>query len=796
MLPPSPAPSCRLYFLMAACSVMISGTVRADTVELAAQPFPLSSVKLLDSPFKSNMERNAEYLLSLEPDRLLHNTREYAGLKPKGELYGGWEAKGIAGHTLGHYLTALSQQYAATGDPRFKERVDYIVSEMAECQKAYGDGYIGALPPKELETMRNFGKGIVDPSSAFNFRGGAWVPWYTEHKVLAGLIDAWTRCKNDQAKAVAIKLGDWVDDITRGLSPEQQQKMLQVEHGGMLESLVLLYELTGNQKYLSASQRFYQKAIFDPLLSGRDELNGKHANTQIPKIIGEARFYEATGDQDGRKIAEFFWDTVVHNRSWVIGANSDHEHFFPVGDAARHLGPQTAESCNTYNMLKLTEHLFEWKPSVEKADFYERALFNHILGTQDPQKGMFTYFMSLKPGHFKVFSTPDNSFWCCVGSGMENHTKYGEAIYFHGADSLYVNLFIPSILTWKEAGLVLRQETSFPNEDFSEFTFEEAPPKPLKLLVRCPAWAAGPVSFQVNGQPLEVAAKPGEYAEITRDWKKGDRLKVTTPMSVHTESLEGDPRKIAILYGPIVLAGDLGPVPETATFPYSADHTKNDNVAGADVPSMVHAGGDISPLVKRVPGKELAFQTEGLMEPSNITLRPYAGIFYDYYNVYWDVFTPEEWKTKEAEVATETARRKADEARIVDSVDFGMQQSEVDHNVTSDRSKTGDFRNQKWRDASSGGFIEFKAKVIPDTPLLLRCRYWGEDRGREFSILVDGKAIGDEKLDRNAPGKFFNQDYPIPSELVQGKDSITVRFEPKQGSVAGGFYNASILKAK
>ena len=362
------------------------------------ETFPLGDVQLLDSPFKAAMERNANYLLELDADRLLHNTRKYAGLEPKGELYGGWESRGIAGHTLGHYLTALSQQYAASGDRRFRERIDYIVAQMAEAQKAYGDGYVGALPQLEIDTLRGLKQGKVDSRDPFTFSSGAWVPWYTQHKVLAGLKDAWVLAGNSQAKDVTLKLAGWVDSVTSGLDAQQLQAMLSVEHGGMREVLIELFHLTGEKRYLDTANRFYHHAVLDPLVAGRDELPGRHANTQIPKITGAARSYEVTGNADDRTAALDFWKIVVRRHSWVIGGNSDGEHFFEPDTASAHLSAATAETCNTYNMLRLTEHLFTWEPGVEYADYYERALYNHILASQEPDRGMFTYFMSLKPG--------------------------------------------------------------------------------------------------------------------------------------------------------------------------------------------------------------------------------------------------------------------------------------------------------------------------------------------------------------------------------------------------------------
>ena len=627
---------------------LLAQSVKSDLGNSAAvapsrttvEPFALGEVELLESPFKAAMQRNAKYLLALDADRLLHNTRKYAGLKPKGELYGGWEARGVAGHTLGHYLTALSQQYAATGDVRFRDRIAYIVREMAEAQRAYGDGYIGALPPLELATLRGFRSGKVELDGGFNFKGGAWVPWYTQHKILAGLRDAWVLAENDRAKDVTLRLAAWVDDVTRALTPEQRQQMLRVEHGGMSETLADIYALTGDRKHLDTANRFYHEAIVRPLLEGKDELAGKHANTQIPKIIGEARRYEVAGDAEGRKTAEFFWERVVNHHSYVIGGNSEGEHFGQPDSAGRHLGASSAETCNTYNMLKLTRHLFAWRPEARYFDFYERALYNHILGSQEPRQGMFTYFVSLKPGHFKTYSTPHDSFWCCVGSGMENHTKYGDSIYFRGADALYVNLFIPSRLTWEEKGLSVEQRTAYPRSGEVELRFAAKRPVSLTLKVRHPVWASGRLLFTLNGERLQAASTPGGYAEISRAWEAGDRLHITIPMTVRAEAAPDDREKVAFLYGPVVLAGDLGRVPESQTFPFAIDQADNFRQPTADVPVLVTNVRSAEKLVKRVSSKDLLFGCVGVGQPRDVVLRPFNEIFYDYYNVYWDVLTP------------------------------------------------------------------------------------------------------------------------------------------------------------
>jgi DUF1680 family protein len=743
------------------------------------------------------MERNAKYLLGLDPDRLLHNARKYAGLQPKGELYGGWEAKGIAGHTLGHYLTALSQQYAATGDARFRERVAYVVRELAECQRAYGDGYVGALPPLELETLRGFRAGKVEVQGSFNFKGGAWVPWYTEHKVLAGLKDAWVLAGNGQAKGVTLKLADWVEDVTRPLTPEQRQRMLRVEHGGMSETLADIYALTGDEKYLAAARRFYHEEIMSPLLGGRDELAGKHANTQIPKVIGEARLYEVAGDEGGREIARNFWERVVHHHSYVIGGNSENEHFGQPDHLSERLGPATAESCNTYNMLKLTRHLFAWRPSAEYFDFYERALYNHILGSQEPRRGMFAYFMSLKPGHFKTYSTSEDSFWCCVGSGMENHTKYNDSIYFHGADSLYVNLFIPSRLDWKEKGLVLVQQTAYPRGGRVELRFTPQRPTALGLRVRSPQWATGGLRFRLNGRPLRAASIHDGYAEVRRTWRVGDRLQITIPLSVRTEATPDDPGKVAFLYGPLVLAGDLGPVPAGKTTPYAVEQWDNFRQPSAEVPVLVTEAGNAEGVVERVPGNVLAFRTVRTGRPREVTLRPFNEIFYNYYNVYWDVLTPAQYAERSAAMRAEAARRAELDARTLDEYRPGEQQSEVDHAQAGEKTSAGEWQSRKLRHAPDGGWFSFKMKVTPDRPVELVCTYWGGETGqRTFDIMVDGKLIATETLLRNKPGAFFEKTYAIPPELTRGRQKVEVRFQAHPGNFAGGLFGARLLRAR
>jgi len=394
-------------------------------VPIKAHAFSLHDVRLGEGPFKRAMDLDAKYLLDLEPDRLLSRFRETAGLKPKGKIYGGWESRGLSGHTLGHYVSACSMMYAASGDKRFLERVNYIVDELAECQQAHGNGYVGGIP----DAKRIFDEVEAGKLKTANFGlNGGWVPWYNLHKLYAGLIDAYRYCDNDKAKKVVTDLADWADKVTGKLSDEKFQSMLRCEHGGMNEALADVYAVTGDKKHLDLAGRFNHRSVIDPLSKREDQLEGLHANTQVPKLIGAARQYELNGKAELRTAAEFFWEVVSQHRSYVNGGNSDAEHFRKKGELWKHLSSRTAETCNTYNMLKLTRHLFAWTGDRRYADYYERALYNHILASQDPKKGMMIYFCSLKPGHFHTYNKPYDSFWCCTGSGIENHVKYGDSI--------------------------------------------------------------------------------------------------------------------------------------------------------------------------------------------------------------------------------------------------------------------------------------------------------------------------------------------------------------------------------
>jgi DUF1680 family protein len=742
-------------------------------VSPAVRPFELEEVRLLDGPFKAAMERDGAYLLRLEPDRLLAWFRKEAGLVPKGEVYGGWESRGVAGHSLGHYLSALAMIYASTGDERYRDRVVYIVDELDECQRKNGNGYVAAIPGGK-KIFAEVAAGDIR-SQGFDLNGG-WVPWYTLHKELAGLLDAHRYCESPKALAVATKLADWADATTAKLTDADWQKMLACEHGGMNESLAELAARTKNEKYLRLSRRFDHRVVLDPLRRGEDRLEGLHANTQIPKLIGLARLYELTNDPSDRDAAAFFWDRVVNHHSYAIGGNSLAEHFGPPDKLANRLGENTAETCNTYNMLKLTRHLFGWRPSVALGDYYERALYNHILASQNPDDAMMCYFIPLRPGAQKSYSTPFESFWCCVGSGIENHAKYGDSIYFHDDRSLYVDLFVPSTLRWTERGLTVTQRTDYPLGPTTTLTIDAERPTAMALKIRYPAWAGEGLRVAVNGEPRTIAAKPGSFAEISRTWKAGDRVEVTIPFALRTEAMPDDPKRVAILYGPLVLAGDLG-----------AADAKSDAVGR--MPVLVTEQKPISEWLRPVAGKPATFRTASVGRPGDVTLVPFYLVPRDRYSVYWDLFTKEEWAKREAEYRAEEARLRHLEEITIDYAQPGEMQPERDHEMRGEKTESGDGPGKKWRHALPGGWFSFDMKVATGEPTALVLTFWGSDAGnRTFDVLVDGTKVGTMTLDAKHPGEFFDTSYLLPAEATKGKERVTVRFQPHPGNIAGGVF--------
>jgi len=746
----------------------------------AAAPVPLTAVRLAPSRYLDAVEANRRYVLSLDADRLLHNFRAGAGLAPKAAPYGGWEADTIAGHTLGHWLSALGLLHAQTGDPEPARRAAYVIDELAACQRAHGDGYVAGF------TRRRPGGAVVDGKEIFAeiSRGdirsapfdlnGCWVPFYNWHKLLSGLRDADRLCGQPRAIEIAVGLGGYIERVLAPLDAQQFQHLLECEHGGINESFADLYARTGESRWLALAERFYHRRVLEPLTQRRDELAGLHANTQIPKLIGLARLHELTGNAAHGTAARYFWDAVTRDHSYVIGGNSDREYFQAAGATSGYLTEQTCEGCNTYNMLKLTRQLYAGAPDGALFDYYERAHLNHVLAQQDPANGAFTYMTPLLAGAAREYSEPTDSFWCCVGSGMESHSKHGDSIYWTGGDTLFINLFIPSTLSWQERAATLSLATRYPHEGRVALSFEAlAAPQTLSVAWRRPGWSRD-ARVSVNGRPARTQVAAG-YLIVRRRWRAGDVVTLDLSLDLRIEAAPDDPRTVALLRGPLVLAADLG----------SAD-APHDGAA----PALVAE--DPLAHLRAVDPAHSRFRSTGLARPRDVDLVP----FFDQHRrrsaVYFRRLSAAEWQQAQRDAARERADESALDARSADVVRLGDERSEREHELRSAISYAVTYRGRPGRDARSGGFLAF-TMAVRDAPQALRLTYWGEERPREFVIRADGVVVASQRLGADRPGRFYDVEYPLPASVTAGKARITVRIEPEPGSSAGPVFGCRLV---
>lgn len=777
------------------------GVVAQD--KLYKDEFPLGDITLLDGPLKHARDLNVQVLLKYDCDRMLAPYRKEAGLQPRKPSYPNWD--GLDGHVGGHYLSALAIN-AATGNEKCRKRMEYMISELQlvldannQRHEAWCHNYIGGVP-NSAKMWTAFSKG--DFGSYF----GTWAPFYNIHKMYAGLRDAWLYCGNEQAKNLFLKFCDWAVDITRDLNDEQMEKMLGNEHGGMNEVLADAYAITGEQKYLDCARRFSHRMLLVPLENGKDCLDNMHANTQIPKVIGYQRIAELAHDVQYHNASEYFWEIVTRQRSLALGGNSRREHFPTKENCIDYIndidGP---ESCNTYNMLKLTEDLNRVKPNGMYGDFYETAMFNHILSAQHPQHGGYVYFTSARPRHYRNYSAPNKAMWCCVGTGMENHGKYGQFVWTHDKgvkaedDALYVNLFVASELNWKERKMVIRQQTAFPYAETS--VVEVAKGKGTFILkVRKPSWCE---NFTVKGVGFDADSyEENGFVCMKRKWKKGDQVKISMPMHAYIKPMINVPQYVAIMYGPILLGMKSGTEDMRGLI---ADDSRFGQYAGGKKLALDEAPillpkhlDDIAKNLKPVPAKPLHFKLATHMENTiDGELQPFFEIHDSRYMMYWLALGENDYKAYMQKLADEEKARQALEARTVDKVNPGEQQPETDHRMETDDSNKGNTEGIFFRDAKDGHYFSYLMQTKGETNLSLQLKFWGQDEWRtsEFDIYVNDKLLCSvNNSHRWRTTQFKTVDYAIPSEFVKGKKEIRVKFVAHKGKQVGQIYGVRLVK--
>ena len=790
--------------LMALMLSSAIGTVCAQD-RLYADEFPLGDVTLLEGPLKKARDLNINTLLKYDCDRLLAPYLKEAGLTPKGKSYPNWD--GLDGHVGGHYLTAMAIN-AATGDKECQKRMEYFISELQACADAnaknhpeWGKGYVGGVPGSD-RIWGNFKKGNFGPYY------GAWVPFYNIHKMYAGLRDAWVYCGNEQAKQLFLGFCDWAIDLTAGLTDAQVERALDTEHGGMNEVLADAYAITGQQKYLDVARRFSHRRLLNPLMQRRDILDNMHANTQVPKVIGFERIAELGGDEAYHTAGAYFWDIVTGERTLAFGGNSRREHF-PSKEACQDFvqdidGP---ESCNTNNMMKLTEDLHRRNPEARFADYYEVAMFNHILSTQHPEHGGYVYFTSARPRHYRNYSAPNEAMWCCVGTGMENHGKYGQFVYTHHANALYVNLFVASELNWKEKGLKLRQETQFPYAESSRITITQSPntKQPIPIMVRYPGWVKpGQFSVKVNGKPVSIVTGPASYVTIDRQWKKGDVVDIQFPMHNSVKYLPNMPQYIALMHGPIMLAMKTGT--EDLAMLIADDSRFGQLAVGKKLPidqAPILVNKDVESIANQlqpIAGKPLHFNlTTKMVNEIRNELIPFFELHDSRYMMYWLALSEDSYKDYLTNLAKQEQERQALEARTTDKVQPGEQQPESDHFMETDQSTVGNTNDVFFRDARDGHYFSYLMQTGGKTDLSLRLKYWGvgDWKNPEFDIFVDNALVTTVNLvGKYRTSQFKFEEYPIPAELLKGKKQVRVKFVAKPHKQVGEIYEVRLISNK
>jgi len=758
------------------------------------ESFKLSDVVLLNGLFKNAQQTDLKYILALNPDRLLSPYLREAGLKPKAESYGNWENTGLDGHMAGHYLSALSFMYASTRNELLKSRIYYMLSELKKCQDANGNGYVSGIPGgKKMWTEIKNGK-IRASSFSLNDK---WVPLYNIHKIFSGLYDTYAVTGNLQAKEILIKLTDWFVDLVSYLTDEQVQEMLKSEHGGLNEVFANVYSLTGNRKYLDLAKKFSDKTILDPLINKTDALNGLHANTQIPKVIGYEQIGIASQDTTMKNAAAFFWNTVVNNRTIAIGGNSVREHFNPSNDFSSMIesreGPET---CNSYNMLKLSKQLFLSQPSLKYIDYYEQTLYNHILTSQNPNGG-FVYFTPMRPGHYRTYSTPQESFWCCVGSGLENHGKYGEMIYSHSDNSIFVNLFISSVLNWKERGISLTQQTDFPNRESTRLTLKLAKSKRFDVNFRNPSWIKdGEMKLYINGKIQKAKQNEFGYLSLSRLWKSGDVVEIKLPMHTKANFLPDGSDWVAFSRGPIVLAAELDTLTEPNLF---ADGSRMGHIASGallplnEAPLIVGEKNNLAEGIKSESLNKMMLNASQLVyQPKykKLKLKPFYNLSEKRYVIYWPYTNKENLPERIKKIEQYEAEKIKLENLTVDLINTGEQQPETDHGFKGEQTDNGTFRERHFRNGKAWFSYQLKNKNLSARKLSITL--FGKENNKAFSVLINNQPLRDIKLDGTKGNDFYTLEIDIPQAFLTA--DMELKFVAEASSSIANIYEIRLLK--
>lgn len=750
--------------------------------------FDIKDVRLSESAFKKAQDMDIRYLLSLDPDRLLAPYMKEAGLEPKAENYTNWENTGLDGHVGGHYLSALSYMYASTGNQEIKERLDYYISELKRCVDA--EGYLSGVPHGR-QIWKEISEGNIRAASfGLNDR---WVPLYNIHKIYAGLRDAYLITGNKDALKMFLDLTEWMYNLTEGLTEEQLQDMLRSEQGGLNEVFADAAALSGDSRYLDLAKRFSHKYLLDFLIAKEDKLTGMHANTQIPKVIGYKRIADIEGNQTWNEAASFFWETVVEKRSISIGGNSVYEHFHPSDDFSSMLtSEQGPETCNTYNMLRLSRMLYTTSADSKYMDYYERALYNHILSTINPIQGGFVYFTPMRSGHYRVYSQPQTSFWCCVGSGIENHARYGEMIYSHKADEeLVVNLFIPSTLKWEKT--VIEQINNFPAEEGTTLLINPKKASEFTVSIRVPEWTSGDrMNPRVNGEAVEGVIEEG-FLKIDRKWTKGDRLTVDLPMSLRAVQLPDMSENYSFMYGPIVLAASLGKEDQLGMY---ADDSRGGHIAAGkklplnEMPLIVGEKEDMLSRISKVEGKPLTFRMTGLapLKYKELTLVPFSSLHECRYMVYWPLVSEDEWKARLAKQEMDEKARIALEMMTADKVTCGEQQPESDHFANVANSVNGDNDGRHWRRTRNEGWFSYVMNPKGKTIQHIRIVCQGQE-DNEATVLVNEVEAGNFRT--MTPGNEEMHLVPVPAGL-QNADLMTITIKGIEGKSTPMIYEVRL----